>query len=61
MTEIIKNPNAYSATKSDLYRKVKVTVEIALDCVPGWGDNVDDHIGVLFQNAYVVSAKVEKD
>lgn len=61
MTEFV-NKTAYNAAKSDLYRKVKVTVEIALDCVPGWGDNVEDHVRLIFStNPYVVKATVKED
>lgn len=59
MTEFV-NETAYNSAKSDLCRKVKVTVEIALDCVPGWGDNVEDHIRHIFlSDPYVVKATVE--
>lgn len=42
-------------------RKVQVVLEVALDPVPGWGDNIEDHINLMFaRDPYVMSATVEE-
>jgi hypothetical protein len=54
----ITNPKAYKIPAS---RMVKMTVEVAMDMVPGWGHEPEDHINFIFQNPYVQSITLDKD
>jgi|688.fasta_scaffold114474_5 hypothetical protein len=53
--QTFQNEKAYPGLKAAA-RKVVVVLEVALDPVPGWGDNVGDHLTKIFQNPYVLSA-----
>lgn len=58
MSEKHINERAY---KMGAAKKVYVLVEIALDPVPGFGHNVEDHISVIFRNnPYVQTAEVQE-
>ena len=39
---------------------IEITVKVALDMVPGWGDCPDDHIDKMFENRYVVEASMNE-
>ena len=54
------NKKAYSFGPAT--RKLKVTFEIALDFVPGWGQDIEDHINLIFNtDPYVLSAQVQQE
>lgn len=58
---VFENTHAYASAKSMSRKKVKVTFEIALDPIPGGGDEIEDHIQHIFSsNPYVVKATVER-
>jgi hypothetical protein len=56
---MMKNPNAYPV--SGFATTVRVTFEIMLDPVPGFGHTIEDHINLIFdRNSYVQSAEIEQ-
>jgi hypothetical protein len=59
-SSVYTNKTAYEAMRSQNYPKVKITVEVALDMIPGWGDNIEDHINLIFgADRYIISAEVQ--
>lgn len=53
----INNPKAYKIPNPKM---VTLTVEVAMDLIPGWGYEPEDHIQFIFANPYVQSITVEK-
>lgn len=57
----IQNPNVYESLKGNYAKKVQIVIEVALDPVTGWGDNVEDHIQLMFKhNPYIISATPQR-
>jgi hypothetical protein len=61
MTETtIINDNAYASMRGSYARKILITLEVALDPVPGWGHTAQDHIDQIFKsNPYILKATIQ--